>query len=386
MQQNKKQTKANGAKNNTIPSGNNNNNNNNSNRVNPKLSRKPKPRGSSPSENSVSIAYSNKQSFSKKGPRSERFCASEAIGAIAGSVAFSSANKYYLNPGMSATFPWLSVQAQKWQQYRFRYLRFRYETRTSTTSAGSIIMSPDYNSLEAIPLTEAQATNTQDAVENAVWRPEISCTLDPGAMFPVGPRKLIRSQAVAGDLSTYDAGRFFLCTIGMASTAVVGKLWVDYEVELFVPQNTSTIVAGPSTLSQYTIGPVGQVVTTATSTVVIFDSLIHDPLNIGPVSAGLFRPPAGCYHVTGFLTIQSNTATSLQLSAQILKNGASLTSQPIISVALSISSTISPIVQVTLDDTVPINAGDTISVVVNPVGTGVLTILQQGAVLSFTLC
>lgn len=336
-------------------------------------------------DNSVAMAYSNKQAFTAKAPRSERFCMSEAIGTINGSITFSNSNRYYINPGLASTFPWLATQAQKWQQYRFKKLRFRYETRSSTTTTGSIIMSPDYNSYETPPSDEVSATNTQDAVENAVWKPSIICVLDPSAMFPVGPRKLIRSQAVAGDLSTYDAGRFFLCTSGMAGAATVGKLWVDYEVELFVPQNSTILNTQPSLISQFTRST-AQTLVTAVATNIITDVKTYDPLGVGSQVGGLWSPPPGVYHITGFVVGRSTVATQLEIIVQIYKNGLPLTAEFVAPDVLSVSTTVSPIIQVTFDDIVVINSGNTINIQVVMTGSGTLTLISSGILVNFQLC
>jgi hypothetical protein len=56
-------------------------------------------------------------------------------------------------------------------------------------------------------------------------------------MFPLGNRKQIRYFNVPGDVNIYDAGIMYVCTLGQASTAEIGKLWVDYEVEFHIPQS-----------------------------------------------------------------------------------------------------------------------------------------------------
>lgn len=56
-------------------------------------------------------------------------------------------------------------------------------------------------------------------------------------MLEPGNRKYVRTTALAAnlDVKTYDAGNFFVCTTD--GTAVNwGKLWVEYDVDLYVPQ------------------------------------------------------------------------------------------------------------------------------------------------------
>lgn len=341
-------------------------------------------RGNNPKVAAVSV--SNKQLFPVKNSRSEKFCNSEAIGTILGSTAFAVATKIYINPGLVASFPWLSSQAARWQQYRFHSLRFRYVTRTATSTVGSVILSPDYNSIETPPRSDQEASNTQDAVEDCAWQ-EITCNLDPKAMFPFGPRKNIRSGGVAGDLSNYDGGRFFVCTNGFTTAGVIGKLYVDYEVEFFVPQSTTIAAPGPSVISQYTKGTTAQNLTASAITDVLFDFVNYDPLGIGLQVAGKFSPPPGVYHVTGYLSVTSTTAGNIGVTLTVLKNDVNIAGQnPINSLALTTASTSIPITQAVIDSIVPISTGDNMSVSIIATGPVQLSISASSIVLNFQLC
>lgn len=184
------------------------------------------------------VAIAEVQKFpSKLGRRSWRFRGSELISSIRGKVLFT-ATRFEINPGIAHTFPWLSGEAEKWEHYRFHYLNFRYVPRCATTTPGSVLISPDYNVRDAAPVTEQQAADTYGAVESTPWS-SFSCPLDPSAMFPFGPRKLLRSARVAGDMNLYDSGNLYVSVLGaLNDDESWGKLWVDYEVEFFVPQNS----------------------------------------------------------------------------------------------------------------------------------------------------
>lgn len=273
----------------------------------------------------AAVSYSNRQSFPNKGSnKSRRITSSELVGSIVGSTAFNSSQKFSINPGLAASFPWLAPIAAQWQQYCFHKLQYRYVTRSSTASTGSIYLSPDYNPKETPPTTEQQASNTQDAVEDVIWKTVI-CVLDPKAMFPFGPRKQIRSTNVSGDVSLYDAGRMFVCVTGESSTAEIGKLWVDYDVELFVPQNSPASYLSPTGVSQYTISGATQVMVTGVQEVAVFDSTgVYDPLNIGSCVAGVFTPPAGCYYVTTNLAFRDSISEANTFTTILRVNGAAV--------------------------------------------------------------
>lgn len=161
----------------------------------------------------------------------------EFIGNITGSVAFAIQQFLSVNPGLSATFPWLSVMAQAWEEYRFRSLRFVYKTRTGSTTIGSIIMAPDYDSSDAQPLSEQVLTTYAQVVEDAPWK-DITCVLKTSNENPLGRRHFIRTGALAAnlDIKTYDIANFVVATVDASGAVPFGKLWVEYDVDFFIPQ------------------------------------------------------------------------------------------------------------------------------------------------------
>jgi hypothetical protein len=178
----------------------------------------------------------------------------ELLSSISGTSAFTIAQSYSLNPGLAASFPWLSTQAVGWEQYKFRKLRFVYYTRCGTSNAGSIMLVPDYDAADAAPATEQQAMDYKDAREEAPWVVEFSCDLTPSALHP-GGRKFIRQGAVANtDIKTYDSGNMYCITVD-GSAVNWGKLFVEYEVELAVsqlPQGVGNVASGIATASTTT--------------------------------------------------------------------------------------------------------------------------------------
>jgi hypothetical protein len=180
---------------------------------------------------------SSEPRFLSRDARSMRIVHRELVTSITGSATFTVANTLALNPGIAATFPWLSVEAQGWEQYRFNKLKFCYYTRTGTSTPGSMMLVPDYDAADSAPSTEQIASAYRDVTEEVPWKTEFSCVLDPAALLEPGNRKYVRTGALASnlDIKTYDGGNFFVCTTD--GTAVPwGKLWVEYDVSFFVPQ------------------------------------------------------------------------------------------------------------------------------------------------------
>jgi hypothetical protein len=59
-------------------------------------------------------------------------------------------------------------------------------------------------------------------------------------MFANANKKFIRSGAIPGDLKNYDAGQVFISNVDCSNSPVafpyaIGKIWIHYDVELFVP-------------------------------------------------------------------------------------------------------------------------------------------------------
>jgi hypothetical protein len=153
-----------------------------------------------------------------------------------------------MNPGISGTFPWLSIEAQGWEKYRFERLHVCCYTRTGTSTPGSIIMSPDYDAADAAPVSEQVSSAYFGTVEDAPWK-DIKLLLDPARLR--GDR-FIRTGGLAPnlDIKTYDVANVFVSTTD--GTAVSwSKVWVEYDVILMNPQlppggpvGTGTLLGG----------------------------------------------------------------------------------------------------------------------------------------------
>ncbi len=345
---------------------NNNNNNNNSRKI-----------------EYAPMAIGQKQSFPHKPMRSRRIQNSELVASITGSVAFSASQSFAINPGLPASFPWLSVLAKQWEQYRFHSLCYRYVTRTATDEKGSIILSPEYNPRDLPPTTESQASNTQDAVEDVIWR-NLECHLDATSMFPLGPRKQIRSTNLSGDMSVYDAGRIFICTTGEDSTDEIGKLWVDYDVELYVPQNSPSEYTGPISTSVFYRDAI-QANVSGVATAMNWNIQLYDPLRIGTGVGGVFTPPAGCYLFRGFIGLGDDTDEDLISSVTIHKNGSPLT-YPAVSYEATANGIAPQALVLPFSQIVTCSGTDTVSVVIVMVGAaGALTAAANRNILLITL-
>lgn len=191
---------------------------------------------------SVASAYSDRMTTRRPTyvTRSKDSCTiahRELIGNVVGKAVFTvDANQgvFPVNPGLGNSFPWLSAQASSWEKYRFTKLKYIYCTKTASTTIGTVVMAIDYDATEAAPTTESQMTSYYGCVEDSPWK-EIVIQADLKRMHGA---RYIRSQGVGtNDLKTYDQGIMYLATVGCTDDTPLGKLWVEYEVELSIPQS-----------------------------------------------------------------------------------------------------------------------------------------------------
>jgi hypothetical protein len=258
----------------------------------------------------VGAAYASGQKTSA--PRisasrdSSRIIHRELVSNITGSTAFTVANTLAINPGIAATFPWLSTQAPAWEQYRFNKLKFEYFTRTGSNIPGSFSIIPDYDAADAAPLSEQIASSYEDVCEDAPWK-DMVCTLRPSAMHSTGPRKFIRTGPLAAnlDIKTYDVANVFLATVD--GTAVSwGKLWVEYDITLFTPQ----LPAGGFALSAQHFNPA---------------------LNAAPTTANILGNAVGVSNATSsaLATVAGSVVTFLQAGKFLVNYSATSTTDTI---------------------------------------------------------
>lgn len=226
-----------------------------------------------------------------KRKRSYRFPNSELVASVNGTTGFT-VKQYRINPGDPVTFPWLSTEATRWDHYKFHKLSFRYVTRSGSQTVGSVILSPEYNVNDPTPQSETEATDVYGAVEDGVWK-ELVLHFDVESMFPTGPRKYIRGSALPADLQLYDAGNLNLCTLEELDTTMIGKLWVDYDVEFFVPQLTPKDLSIFSSIAWFGHNS-SQAYTTGVETSMPFNQTIYNGLGITkPINSQFILPQGG---------------------------------------------------------------------------------------------
>jgi hypothetical protein len=158
--------------------------------------------------------------------------------ALVGSTSFAIQIGQVINPANRYLFPLLSTQAQCWQFYRFRELRFHYVTRTSISVTGSVGMAIDYNPTDSPPNSESIMASYANYAEGVVWESHTlnarQQDMDQLMWRTVGTPN--NAAAIANsDLRFIDAGAIFIATNDAANANPIGKMYVEYVCDFKTP-------------------------------------------------------------------------------------------------------------------------------------------------------
>lgn len=171
-----------------------------------------------------------------------RFSHKEYLGDIASSTLFQ-LSQWDLNPGLTATFPFLSQIATSFEKYRFRGLAFVFKStsakalNSTNTAMGTVVMAtkydlsdPDFQNKQQ--METAWMASSGEPSDSLLHGVEVKASMESAKVF------LVRAGAVpAGhEAALYDIGQFNLATVGMQASSNIGELWVTYDVELLYPK------------------------------------------------------------------------------------------------------------------------------------------------------
>ncbi len=163
-----------------------------------------------------------------------RVCHSELLGTVSSSGDAFSVVAYSINPGLFNFTSWLANIARNYESYIFKSLKFRYVPACPTTSPGQIYVTVDFDASDPAPLSEKQIAMYQGTKYAAPWNHvEYHCTnknLHKRSSYFVRTGTPPANQ----DVVLFDTGNLFVATVG-TGTASLGKIWVEYEVELQTP-------------------------------------------------------------------------------------------------------------------------------------------------------
>lgn len=203
-----------------------------------------------------------------------RICHKEQILDVlvpAGGETFQVIRSFALNPGVAATFPWLSILAKSYEEYNFKKLEFYYRSTTSdavstSPALGTVCIATQYNSLDDGFQDKREMENTTGCVSNKISMDARHAVKVSGEVLK---KKYIRSTNDAvGDLRFTDVGKTIIASSGLpmggsfVAGQQLGELWVKYDVELSKPVwNTGafgsdhwSLAPGPGVLAATPLG------------------------------------------------------------------------------------------------------------------------------------
>lgn len=174
-------------------------------------------------------------------PGNARISHTELIADVNGTDLFT-VTKYDVNPGLNGTFPWLSSIANNYESYKFKRLRFRYTNTNATTQVGSIYLAVEYDPSDLPPSSESQIACYDGVVSGSTWI-DRTCSSSKQNLNK-RTTYLVRSGPgpSPNELPLFDVGFLNVATLQNNGTPMLGKLWVDYDVELSTPQLGSPAV------------------------------------------------------------------------------------------------------------------------------------------------
>lgn len=164
----------------------------------------------------------------------------EYVAEVSGSTAFATTS-YVCQPALQTLFVWLQSIAGNFEKYRFRRLRFVFETENATSQAGSIIFSFDYDVLDAAPLSKQAMMSNKCSVRGAPWQ-EFALEVPVADMQRDFYYTRGGSVPSGADQKLYDAGNFIVAS--QNANGATGEIYVEYEIELITPQANVTPISG----------------------------------------------------------------------------------------------------------------------------------------------
>lgn len=215
-----------------------------------------------------------------------------------------------LNAGLGKAFPWLSTVADAFDQFAVHAINFEYQPSCSTTTQGTVALSPVYDSASPVnDLNKTEILQRVDTTRSALWSPQ-KCQLNKKKLQAFAKSHFIRHGPLNGnlDIKTYDPGRLDVYHESASSNGEdTGELWVTYDIELQNPKNVGNAVLFPSTIYYWPaayLQAAGKPALMSGSLPLDGVSWVSSYLDEGP--AWLFTNPSSYY----LMTVSFQTASS----------------------------------------------------------------------------
>lgn len=242
-----------------------------------------------------------------------------------------------LNPGLPSSFPWLAREAQGWERFEFKKLVFHYMPKIGFTASGSVLIVPDFDPADPSPINEQVAFSYSHTSEGSPFE-KFSASLPHARLHPDGP-KLVRASGVPAKMSLndFDAGVVTILMADMDAADVNklwGRIWVEYTVELTVPQSNPNglgtgQVQSVNAASVTTAAPLGVVSTDQGSSLVEFTSGTVITSQVESALACRFIYSAATSATFGSLTPSSDSSLGSNPTYGVGSSGSGTTSHTV---------------------------------------------------------
>lgn len=190
--------------------------------------------------------------FATRG-RANEFVHREYLGDVkSGPLGSFTTTAYGINPGLPATFPWLSNMASSYEEYQINGMVFEFVSSYSDAvvgegtsgTLGTVMMATEYNVTKAGFNNQIAMLNheysTSGKVSSSFLHP-IECDMKENPLKVLFIRHNGTDQpGVAQDPRFTDLGTFYIATSGnQVADDTLGQLWVSYHVSLLKPRMSS---------------------------------------------------------------------------------------------------------------------------------------------------
>lgn len=162
---------------------------------------------------------------------------------------------FNINPGLSATFPWLANVASRFEEYSLEGMLFEYKSLYSDAavqtggSLGSVIMATSYNASKPLFQSKIEMENyefAQSAKPSVSMCHPIECAPSQSVLSELYVRT--NDQVIADqDQKMYDFGKFQIASQGIPCTGQalsLGEIWVTYQIKLLKPRISDYLDSG----------------------------------------------------------------------------------------------------------------------------------------------
>lgn len=248
----------------------------------------------------------------------------EFIGDVLGGVVYHPGT-FNINPGLPATFPWLSNMAKFFESYQFVHLEFQYQSTKAATTDGAVYGAIDFDAADGAPADKIAIMATQGATRCNVWQ-EFCYHASRMNLEKFAVERYVRSDLLKDhqDIKTYDVGSFTIATSNCVDYSFVGELYVEYDIILTTPQipsatdNPTHLEDHEMTITNDPVYPcdINEVWASDSATNIDYGPKLAEAQNN---SLTFLR--AGTYLVEIVTSIATTVATTLNSTCQVLGSG-----------------------------------------------------------------